>query len=174
MPYETYIFRPLNSADLPRLRRWLSQPHVRAWWGDPDKELALIAADIDEPKTTMRIVAHEGREFAYAQDYEVHDWPQSHLADLQQGTRAVDTFIGETDMLGKGHGAGYLRQLAGMLCRDGAPMVTIDPDPPNMTGRHAFKKAGFRGDRIVMTDEGRPAIVMKFVPESAEQMAEPT
>jgi hypothetical protein len=31
---------------------------------------------------TMRIVTFNGHPFAYAQDYEVHAWPQTHLAHL--------------------------------------------------------------------------------------------
>jgi RimJ/RimL family protein N-acetyltransferase len=30
-----YAFRPMSEQDLPRVRRWLSAPHVAQWWGDP-------------------------------------------------------------------------------------------------------------------------------------------
>ena len=30
-----YVFRPMTSADLPLVRRWLAEPHVVQWWGDP-------------------------------------------------------------------------------------------------------------------------------------------
>ena len=40
-----YAFRPMTSNDLPRVRRWLAEPHVMQWWGDPAKQydLALLA-----------------------------------------------------------------------------------------------------------------------------------
>jgi aminoglycoside 6'-N-acetyltransferase len=53
----------------------------------------------------MRIVSFEGRPFAYAQDYAVHVWPQPHFAHLPSGSRAIDSFIGEPDMIGRGHGS---------------------------------------------------------------------
>ncbi|HEU0151034.1 MAG TPA: GNAT family N-acetyltransferase, partial [Bradyrhizobium sp.] len=38
-----YTFRPMIAADLPLIRRWLGEAHVRQWWGDPDEQLALVS-----------------------------------------------------------------------------------------------------------------------------------
>ncbi len=35
-------FEPVAEGHLPMLLAWLSEPHVRQWWGDPDVELGLI------------------------------------------------------------------------------------------------------------------------------------
>jgi aminoglycoside 6'-N-acetyltransferase len=64
---------------------------------------------------TMRMVALSGRPFAYAQDYDVHSWPQPHLADLPKGSRAIDSFIGWPSMIGRRHGKAYLRLAAERL-----------------------------------------------------------
>jgi aminoglycoside 6'-N-acetyltransferase len=80
---------------------------------------------------TVRIDSFRGRPFAYAQNYEVHAWPQAHLTHLPQGTRAVDSFIGLASMVGRGHGAAYLRLRAERLCAQGAPPVAVDPAPDN-------------------------------------------
>ena len=32
----SYVFRPMTSADLPLVQRWLLQPHVAEWWHDPE------------------------------------------------------------------------------------------------------------------------------------------
>ncbi len=109
----------------------------------------------------MRIVCFAETPFAYAQDYEVHSWPQLHLAGLPTGARAIDTFIGEPDMLGRGHGARYLRLLAQRLRDEGAPIVAIDPDVDNLRARRAYENAGFRVDSVVETGEG-PAVLMLF------------
>jgi aminoglycoside 6'-N-acetyltransferase len=61
----------------------------------------LLWEDMDEPRMVMRIVCFEGRPFAYAQDYAVHVWPQPHFAHLPSGSRAIDSFIGEPDMIGR-------------------------------------------------------------------------
>ena len=73
----------------------------------------------------MRIVSFRGRAFAYAQDYEVHDWSQAHLAHLPEGSQAIDSFIGPPSMIGRGHGAAYLGLLAQRLCAEGAPLVAF-------------------------------------------------
>ncbi|MGZ8299120.1 MAG: GNAT family N-acetyltransferase, partial [Rhodoplanes sp.] len=35
MAPHVYSFRRMSTADLPLIRRWLAEPHVSAWWGDP-------------------------------------------------------------------------------------------------------------------------------------------
>jgi aminoglycoside 6'-N-acetyltransferase len=156
-----YDFRPATRNDLPMLRRWLRRPETARWWGDPAEQETLLREDLDNPLMTMRIVSFEGRAFAYAQDYEVHTWPQPHFMHLPPGARAIDSFIGESDMVGRGHGAGYLRLLAEHLIADGAPLVAIDPDVDNRRARRAYEKAGFRRGATVETAAG-PAILMIF------------
>jgi aminoglycoside 6'-N-acetyltransferase len=158
---DAYRFRPATDDDLPMLRAWLRTPDVVQWWGDPDREAATLEEDLREPRMVMSIVSFAGRPFAYVQHYELEAWPQPHFAELPRGTRAVDAFIGEPDMLGCGHGAIFLRLLARQLMADGAPAVAIDPDVDNARARRAYARAGFCGDRIVQTDEG-PAVLMLF------------
>jgi aminoglycoside 6'-N-acetyltransferase len=158
---QAYTFRPVVRSDLPRLNEWLRTPEVVRWWGDPEEQAALLRADLDEPRMVMRIVSFAGRPFAYAQDYAVHVWPQPHFDHLPLGSRAIDAFIGEPDMIGGGHGSAFLRLLALRLMAEGAPMVAIDPDVDNMRARRAYEKAGFSGDTIVETGAG-PAVLMVF------------
>jgi aminoglycoside 6'-N-acetyltransferase len=157
----TYSFRPAAVADLPMLRAWLSTADVARWWGDPAREAATLAGDLDEPEMQMLIIAFRGEPFAYAQHYRVDAWPQPHFAHLPPGSQAIDAFIGEPDMLGRGHGSIFLRLLAQQLVAAGAPAVAIDPDVDNARARRAYERAGFRGDTIVETGEG-PAVLMLF------------
>ena len=115
---------------------------------------------------TMRIVSLSGRPFAYAQDYEVHSWPQPHLSDLPKGSRAIDSFIGWPLMVGRGHGQAYLRLLAERLCAEGAPLVAIDPAEGNLRARRAYEKAGFRVEARVVTETG-PLVLMLYEPQCA-------
>jgi aminoglycoside 6'-N-acetyltransferase len=157
----SYTFRPAGAHDLPMLERWLRTPEVVRWWGEPQEQAALLREDLDDPRMVMRIVALAGRPFAYAQDYDVQVWPQPHFAGLPLGARSIDSFIGEPDMIGKGHGSNYLKLLAQRLRADGAPVVAIDPAVENLRARRAYAKAGFRGEAIVETAEG-PAVLMLF------------
>jgi aminoglycoside 6'-N-acetyltransferase len=156
-----YDFRRVRHDDLPMLRRWLATPAARQWWGDPRREADLIRADFDEPAMTMLIVALDGRPFAFAQHYAVHAWPQPQFAHLPRGTRAIDTFIGNPALIGRGHGTAYLRLLAEHLRRGGVPIVAIDPDVRNTRARRAYARAGFRRERLVGVAK-RPAVVMLF------------
>ena len=156
-----YVFRQCVKEDLAMLDIWLRAPEVVRWWGTPEEQARLLEEDLDEPGMTMRIVSFHGRPFAYAQHYEVHTWPQPHFACLPKGSRAIDAFIGEPDMVGKGHGSSFLRLLAEQLIDEGAPLVAIDPHVHNVRARGAYEKAGFRTEGEVMTGEG-PAMLMIY------------
>lgn len=156
-----YEFRKITRADYPMLRRWLAEPHIAGWWGSPDEEIALIEEDIDGGPTDMRIVSLGGEPFAFAQDYPAHHWPMPHYADFPQGTRAMDTFLGDPAYLGKGHASRYLRQRALKLAAV-YPKVVIDPSPDNIRAVRAYRAAGFVGERIVPCEDGEPVIVMEF------------
>jgi aminoglycoside 6'-N-acetyltransferase len=158
---KSYTFRSASPEDLPRLRAWLRTPEVVRWWGDPVEQLELLEGDLSDPRMVMWIVSFEDRPFAYVQDYAVHSWPQPHFEHLPAGSRAIDAFLGEPDMIGRGHGSTFLRIVAERLKAGGAPVVAIDPDVDNARARRAYERAGFRGDTIVETGEG-PAVLMVF------------
>lgn len=160
MPHSAYGFRRATHLDLPQLREWLATPEVVRWWGEPHEQYALLEEDLGNPLMVMRIVAYDGRPFAYVQDYDVHTWPQPHFADLPQGARGIDAFIGVHEMIGRGHGAAFLRERAGQLVSEGAPLVAIDPDVTNLRARAAYAKAGFVETRIAPTPEGDVAVML--------------
>lgn len=134
-----YRFRPVGTGDLPLLARWRAQPHVARWWGAADEP-----EDLAEPGVAKWIVELGGRPFAYAQDYDPHAWAGHHFAHLPPGSRGIDQFIGEADLLGQGHGSASVRSHVGRLFAAGAPAVGTDPHPDNVRARRAYEKAGFR------------------------------
>jgi aminoglycoside 6'-N-acetyltransferase len=156
-----YTFRPAYEHDLPLLEQWLRTPEVVRWWGDPDEQLALLRGDLNDPRMAMQIVSLGGKPFAYAQDYDVNSWPQPHFSSLPPRSRAIDSFIGEPDMISRGHGSTYLRLLAERLRTEGAPRVAIDPDEDNYRARRAYEKAGFQGNKVIKGDDGS-VILMQF------------
>jgi aminoglycoside 6'-N-acetyltransferase len=165
-----YTFRPAALEDLSMLRRWLETPEVVRWWGVPEEQFRLLQEDLNEPLMAMEIVLFDGVPFAYAQHYDVRSWPQAHFASLPPGSRAIDAFIGEAEMLGRGHGSAFLRLLAERLRREGVAAVAIDPDVANVRAQRAYARAGFCGDAVVETAAG-PAVLMVFeadVPRTAE------
>ena len=156
-----YTFRPVTQSDLPQLEVWLQAPETAAWWGKPAEQAQILRADIDDLRMQMELVLFKGRSFAYAQNYEVHSWPQPHLDHLPAGSRAIDTFIGDHTMIGRGHGSAYLKILALRLLADGAPVIAIDPTESNLRAVRAYKNAGFCVDSTFTSEEG-PGLLMLF------------
>jgi aminoglycoside 6'-N-acetyltransferase len=156
-----YSFRTLQRSDLPMIWQWLQAPEAKRWWGDPREEYALLLEDLDESAMRQWIVECDGRAFAYVQAYDPTHWPQAHLLNLPAGSLVIDTFIGESVMIGVGHGARYLRAFARKLIGEGASAVAIDPAADNHRARRAYARAGFAGDAVVDSESGS-IIVMVF------------
>jgi len=99
-----YVFRPMTTSDLPLVRRWLAEPHVVQWWGDPSEQYDLVSGDLNEPAMDQFIVAAGSRDFAYLQCYDLTAW-NSGFGEHPRGTRGIDLFIGEPGMIERGHGS---------------------------------------------------------------------
>jgi aminoglycoside 6'-N-acetyltransferase len=155
-----YRFRSIVDADLPMMEQWLKAPEVARWWGDPAEQLVLLKEDLDNPLMRQWIVEYGQRPFAYVQAYEAHAWPQVHLQSLPGRTQVIDAFIGEPDMIGRGHGSAFLRLLASSFIREGAPLVAIDPDAGNQRARRAFARAGFAEDSVVEAKQGMVVLMV--------------
>jgi aminoglycoside 6'-N-acetyltransferase len=155
-----YIFHPMTAADLPMLRHWLEKPHVAEWWGNPAEQYALVHSDLDDPAMDQFIVAIGDRPFAYLQCYDPTAWPDNGFGRQPVGTRGMDQFIGEPDMIGHGHGSAFVRNFLERLIRSGTPRVVTDPDPANLRAIRAYEKAGFKSLGLVDTPDGRGLLMV--------------
>ena len=154
----SYAFRDMTAHDLPMIKRWLAAPHVREWWGDPAEQYALVSGDLDEPAMDQYIVSTDCRAFGYLQCYDLTAW-NSGFGEQPKGTRGIDLFIGEADMIEQGHGAGMIRVFVDERLGSGAPRVVTDPDPENTRALRAYEKAGFVRVGMVDTPDG-PSLLM--------------
>jgi aminoglycoside 6'-N-acetyltransferase len=154
-----YQFHPLSTADLAMVRQWLAMPHVVEWWGDPDEQFELVSGDLRDPAMEQFIVAADAGPFGYLQCYNLHAWPTAAFGAQPDGTRAIDQFIGEPEMIDRGHGSGFIRSFVDELLRTGTPRVITDPDPKNSRAIRAYEKAGFFRHRMVDSSDG-PAVLM--------------
>ena len=156
----SYTFRPMIAADLPLIRRWLGEAHVREWWGDPDEQFELVSGDLDEPAMDQFIVLAGMRPFGYLQCYCPTAW-NTGFGPQPEGTRGIDQFIGESDMTGQGHGSSFIRQFADEQLQRGLPRIVTDPDPRNRRAVRAYEKAGFVRDRMVDTPDGAALLMVR-------------
>lgn len=155
-----YSFRPMSAGDLPVLKRWLEMPHVSQWWRDPAEQFELVSGDLEHPDMAQFIVAADGREFAYLQCYNLSAWDCG-FGSQPDGARGLDQFIGEADLIGRGHGSAFVRAFADGLLASGTPRIVTDPDPQNARAVHAYEKAGFRRDRLVDTPDGTALLMIR-------------
>jgi aminoglycoside 6'-N-acetyltransferase len=156
-----YQFRPMSAADLPMVRRWLETPHVAQWWHDPDTQFALVSEDLDHPAMDQFVVTADDRPFAYLQCYDPTAWSDNGLGTHPLGTRGIDQFIGESDMIDRGHGSALIRGFVDCLLKTGTPRVVTDPDPENIRAVRAYEKAGFQKARLVNTPDGRALLMVR-------------
>ena len=164
---------PLREDDLPVVRRWLLEPHVERWWNDgvktpyPDAEIEEYRDAIQGKDPTYRYVAHiDGRAAGMFQHYRIAD-DAEYAAALALGEDAVgvDLFIGEAELVGRGHGPAMLRQ----FLRDvafpfhGIDVCVIGPSVKNVAAIRAYEKVGFRPLREVdVPDEPDPEFLMRI------------
>jgi aminoglycoside 6'-N-acetyltransferase len=141
----SYSLRPFRANDAGMIETWLAIPETACWFTDPDYAGTLLE-QLTDNRITMRIVCFEGEPFAFVQDYDIHGWDDHHLGFLPNGSRGMDTFVGRSDMMGKGHGPVYLGIVADDLFRAGVPALGIDPHPDNARAIRAYAKLGFVGE----------------------------
>jgi len=156
-----YTFRPMTATDLPLVKRWLAEPHVVQWWGDTYQQFELVSGDLEVEAMDQFIVATDNRPFGYIQCYDPEVWPDNGLGHHPRGTRGIDQFIGELDMVDRGHGSAFIRIFIDRLLAAGAPRVITDPDPANARAIRAYEKAGFRRDRLVDTPDGEALLMVR-------------
>lgn len=156
-------FRRLRNEDEETLRRWLHAPHVREWWGDPDRELSEALSHIALHDATAYIITLNGEESGYIHAYDAAE--DDYFADRPAGAKGIDLYLGETECLGRGIGSGVIGAFAGHLLSHGVPEVVTDPDPANGRAVAAYKKAGFKPYHVHRDEQHGHLILMSRTPE---------
>ena len=161
-----YTFVPMTEADMALGRRWLREPHVRRWYHDDPDEVDypegtirdwLEAIHGDDP-TDMFVIRLDDRPIGAIQSYRVNDHPgyAAQLGPLAKPAFGVDLFIGEPDLVGKGHGPALIRAfIAPMFDRYGVDYCVIGPSKSNVSAIRSYEKAGFRYLKEYREDDAR-------------------
>lgn len=135
-----YEFRRLTADDLDLMMEWQAHPHVREWWNSDEP---YDQEEIDDPRVSRWIVSTDQRPFAFMQDYTVHGWENHHFANLPKGSRGIDQYIGDPEMIGVGHGSAFISARMRALFDEGVPVIATDPHPDNERAISVYKKLGF-------------------------------
>jgi aminoglycoside 6'-N-acetyltransferase len=168
-----YVFAPLREEDLELIRRWLLEPHVKRWWDDgvkspyPDAVIDDYREAIQGKDPTYHYLAQiDNRPAAMLQHYRIADDPEyAEALALDEDAVGIDLFIGDAELIGRGHGPPMLRQ----FLRDIAfpfhrlDVCVIGPSVKNVAAIRAYEKAGFRPLREVhVPDEPDPEFLMRI------------
>ena len=173
-PEPEYDFPALAEADLPLIRRWLLEPHVRRWWDErssaayPDDELDTYRARIagrDDPVDVF-LIRHRGRPLGFIQCYRIDDTDAyGRSLALDAAAAGVDLFIGEPTEIGRGHGPKIIRAFVRdvVFSRYDTADCVIGPSAKNLSAIRAYEKAGFHFVRdAVVPDEPDPEHLMRI------------
>ena len=137
--------RPLTSDDLPMLMRWLADPGVQEYYGQPPESLAQ-ARDIylvAEDAPCWRFIIED-------QDRPVGEIQYYHPYLSERWSAGIDIFIGEASDRNRGLGTEAVRTLLRHLFEvKGVNRVTIGPEPANRRAIRSYEKAGFQVDGVI-------------------------
>ncbi len=162
MPNEFAIdFRPVEESDFEMLLGWLSQAHVRKWWGEPQEGVRKISDHVCDPAVAPLLVELEGEPFGYIQlcDLDAERDTEPALRGQPDRTVGLDQFIGPEAMTGRGLGPRFMRLAIADAFEAGAARVLVDPHPDNRNAVRAYEKIGFRRLGVQNTASG-PALFM--------------
>ena len=135
----------------------------------PDDELDKYRRRIkgvDDDPTLIFCIRHRGRPIGFIQSYRIDDYDDYGKAlALDVPAAGIDLFIGEPDLVGKGHGPALIRAfLRDVVFKtyDVAECV-IGPSIKNLSAIRAYEKAGFRFFKDArVPDEPDPEHLMRI------------
>jgi len=142
--------------DSERLLRWLTQPHVARWWGDPARAMEFAAKC---PPGSQALIAAAGAPVGYLcwQEPPQADLVAAGLADLPPHLVDIDILIGEARLLGQGVGPRALGVLLARLRADPAVRFAgLGTSSANTNAIRCYGKAGFRHFRDFHDPEWGP------------------
>lgn len=159
-----FTFRPVVDGDVARLASWLRDPEVGAWWHGvtetyDERFVREHVLGDDEAHVTKAIVELDGQPIGFQQWYPLRDEPET-LAEYglvaDDGAFAIDQFIGESRLHGRGIGTRQVRAVTAWLVGPdgpGARRVFTDPVVENARALRCYEKAGFTRLRVLPAHE---------------------
>ena len=147
--------RPITEADLPRLSRWLAEPHVAQWWRDP-ADLPSVRAEYlpginGTDPTEVFVIEVAGRPAGVIQRYLVADDPDWARAMRATGAvtgcaAGIDYLLGDPALTGRGYGTAAIAAMTAQTFAryPQADVVVAAPQQANVASWRALERAGYR------------------------------
>lgn len=146
--------RPMRAADLPRVGRWLAEPHVATWF--------LAGSSLDEELEGVRQILvgdHDAEMLIVTERHQPIGWCQWYLCTTDPawarevgagpGDVGIDYAIGNATRIGLGLGTQLVAALVEVV-RSVHPRCEIlsAPDARNVMSRRVLEKNGFTLQRV--------------------------
>jgi len=154
----TISFRSLSEQDFPFLLKWLETPHVKTWWDSEvvwtiDKITQKYSSYVNQYKIENGkkksifafIILLDEQPIGYIQYYDARDFlplPANKTFDFQK-TAAIDFYLGEASVLGRGLGSAVLMQFVQNIVFEQFDKALVTPDIKNHSAIACYQKAGF-------------------------------
>ena len=95
----------------------------------------------------MFIVSYGDDPIGYQQSYDPHAEADHRLRDQPIGTRGIDQFIGEPDIIGRGHGSAFIRVFVDATVRRRRAARRDRPQPAQCAGYSRLCQGRVSADR---------------------------
>jgi RimJ/RimL family protein N-acetyltransferase len=137
--------RPPVAADWDRVRAWLRQPEIQAWWGGLGAAEAEITIAADSPSALCRMIVADGLAIGYGQAIDADLVASARTASLPTGAYIVALFIADPVHRRRGAGEAALAALtrevfSSTLAIACATVVPVRYEP----AVRAAERAGYR------------------------------
>jgi RimJ/RimL family protein N-acetyltransferase len=137
--------RSPEPADWDRVRAWLRQPEIQAWWGGLSAAEAEIAIAAESPSALCRMILTLGVPIGYGQAIDADLVASAHTAGLPAGAYVAALFIADPAHRRRGAGEAALAALtrevfSSTLAVACATVVPVRYEP----AVRAAERAGYR------------------------------
>ncbi len=147
-----------TEKDFTVLHQWLQNKHVREFWDDGDRTLEQVKNHYKPEEGIKRYLFYiEDQPAGYFQSYIV-DKENEYYSYSLKNTLGIDFFIGNENLLNKGHAIHILSYFIKECCVE-ADRILVDPQASNAKAIHLYKKYGFTqmGEQII---DGKAHLIM--------------
>ncbi len=152
----TLTFKLLGEKNMPLFFTWVKKPHIAKWWKSGTYESFCGKYRPEEAYKNYVfpfIMCVNEKPIGYVQYYLANKadngwWMKQY--GQPAGTVGTDIIIGETEYVGRGFGAIFIRKFIEKIFRETkATKIIIDPDLTNMAAIRCYEKVGFRRVREI-------------------------
>jgi RimJ/RimL family protein N-acetyltransferase len=156
------VLEPLDPAGWDRVRKWLRQPEIQAWWGGLAAAEAEIAIASDSTSALTRMIVAGGMPIGYGQALDADLIRSSRTESLPTGSYVISLFIADLAHRRRGAGEAALSALttevfSTTLAVACATVVPLRYEP----AVRAAERAGYRWIAVSEIGPGQSWLMIK-------------